>query len=67
MHPVTSSNLAAIGYDEDSETLQIEFLNNTTYQYFDVPAHIFSDLLNADSAGGYLAKHIKGHYRYSRV
>lgn len=64
---VSSSNVAAIGYDEDSETLQVEFNNGGTYQYFDVPEQIFAELQHADSIGGYLAKNIKGIYRYSKV
>lgn len=64
---VTSSNVASIGYDEDSSTLEIEFNNGTIYQYFDVPNNIFEGLRNSSSIGGYLAANIKGVYRYSRV
>lgn len=67
MISVDSSNVAAIGYDENSLTLQIEFKNGATYQYFDVPEALFSGLTRADSAGTYLAAHIKGSYRYSKV
>lgn len=67
MIQVSSSNVAAIGYDSDSETLQIEFNNGTTYQYFDVPEQVFEGLRDADSVGGYLAAQIKGNYRYSKV
>ena len=67
MIQVSSSNVAAIGYDSDSETLQIEFNNGTTYQYFDVPEEVFEGLRDAGSVGGYLAAHIKGRYRYSKV
>lgn len=65
--PVTSSNVESIGYDEDSSTLEVEFKNGTTYQYFDVPANIFAGLRDASSVGGYLAANIKGTYRYSKV
>jgi uncharacterized protein len=65
--PVTSSNIASIGYDETTCTLEIEFLNNSIYQYFDIPLQIYQDLINADSHGKYLANNIKGVYRYSRV
>ena len=65
--PVSSSNIASIGYDEATSTLEIEFLNNSIYQYFDVPQHIYQGLMNADSHGQYLAKNIKGVYRYSKV
>jgi len=67
MIQVVSSNVAAVGYDEDSSTLQVEFNNGTAYQYFDVPMHIFEGLRDADSVGGYLAAQIKGSYRYSKV
>jgi len=67
MHPVSSSNVASVGYDVDSATLQVEFLNGGVYQYFDVPENVYQGLVNADSVGKYLAAHIKGHYRYSKV
>lgn len=67
MKPVDSSNIAAVGYDEESETLQVEFLNGGVYQYFDVPLSVYDGLYRADSPGGYLAAHIKGRYRYSKV
>lgn len=64
---VSSSNISAIGYDEDSETLEIEFLNGGTYQYFDVPIGVHEELMAADSHGKYLSVNIKGVYRYSKV
>ena len=64
---VESSNIESIGYDSKSQTLEIEFLNGSIYQYFDVPQHVFDELMSADSHGKYLAANIKGHYRYSKV
>ena len=64
---VLSSNIESIGYDSNSQTLEIEFLNGTIYQYFDVPHHIFEELMSADSNGKFLTANIKGHYRYSKV
>ena len=64
---VESSNIEAVGYDEDSSTLQVEFKNGGTYQYFDVPEQFFEGLRDADSVGRYLASVIKGSYRYSKV
>ena len=62
-----SSNLESAGYDEASQTLEVEFKNGTLYQYFDVPESIYIGLINADSPGSYLAQTIKGTYRYSRA
>jgi len=64
---VESSNIESIGYDSMSQTLEIEFLNGSIYQYFDIPQHIYQELIDADSHGKYLATNIKGHYRYSKV
>lgn len=64
---VSSSNIASIGYDNDSQTLEIEFLNGSLYQYFDIPERVHDGLMGADSHGKYLARYIKGHYRYSKV
>jgi len=64
---VESSNIESIGYDSDSQTLEIAFLNGSIYQYFDVPLQIFEDMMSAESQGKYLAHQIKGHYRYSKV
>jgi hypothetical protein len=64
---VVSSNVASIGYDEVSQTLEVEFLNGGVYQYFDVPKRIYQDFMSAESHGQYLAKNIKGYYRYSKV
>lgn len=67
MISVDSSNISAVGYDDESSTLQVEFNNGMSYQYFDVPEILFEELVNADSVGGYLAENIKGSYRYSKV
>jgi hypothetical protein len=65
--PVSSSNIASIGYDPDSLTLEIEFNNGSIYQYFDVSQRIYEELINSDSVGGFLASNIKGSYRFSKV
>jgi hypothetical protein len=65
--PVDSSNIASIGYDEDTNTLEIEFHNGGVYQYFDVPFAVYDGIMDASSKGQYLAQQIKGYYRYVKV
>ena len=65
--PVSSSNLAEVGYDCPTETLEVCFKSGRTYQYFDVPENIYDSLKTAESPGGYLNREIKGKYRYARV
>lgn len=65
--PVDSSNVAAIGYDLDSATLEVEFHNGSVYQYFDVPAVVHAEFMQAESPGRFLHAQIRGVYRYARV
>ncbi len=64
---VESSTLNSVGYDSNQQILEIEFSNGSIYQYFDVPANIYENLLSADSHGKYFATEIKGTYRYSKI
>ena len=65
--PVSSSNIAAIGYDPDTQTLEVEFNNGSIYQYFDVPQSVHEALMSAESAGRFLNARIRGRYRYAKV
>jgi KTSC domain len=65
--PVTSSNVASVGYDPNSMTLEVEFTNGSVYQYFDVPEVVHQDLMTAASIGTYLGRNIKNNYRYARL
>ncbi|MCQ0971020.1 KTSC domain-containing protein [Paracoccus sp. TK19116] len=65
--PVSSSNIASIGYDSDSETLEIEFTNGSIYQYFNVPSGLHEQLMAAPSKGQFLNLYIRNAYPYSRV
>lgn len=64
---VVSSNLAEVGYDERSQTMEIMFKDGGVYQYFDVPKATYQGLLGASSAGQYFHAHIRGAYRYARA
>lgn len=66
-HTISSSTLERVSYDSGSMTLTVEFKSGTAYQYFDVPEHVFSDLLSASSPGQYLSQNIKSSYRYARM
>jgi len=65
--PVNSTSIAAIGYDEQTQTLEVEFRHGGIYQYFDVPARVHQELLAASSIGRYVAEQIKGAYRFARA
>ena len=66
--PVRSSNLASVGYDEISQTLEVEFTNNTVYQYFDVPTSEYHGLMGATSKGHYFDVNIKKKgYQFKKI
>ena len=66
--PVSSSNLASVGYDASQQILEIEFLTGSVYQYFNVPQAIYEGLMAADSHGRYFDANIKkAGYSYKRI
>jgi hypothetical protein len=65
---VTSSNVAAVAYDDTTSTLGVRFLNGSEYHYYGVPRDVYEGLLNATSVGTYLNQLIKkSGYSYSHV
>ena len=65
--PVTSSNVASVGYDQNTLTLEVEFHSGAVYQYFDVPEAVYQEFMAADSLGRYLNQNIKNSYRYAQI
>ena len=66
-HNVASSNVKAIGYDSGTETLEVEFLSGSRYQYYGVPQQMHEKMTQAPSKGKFLNIYIKNQYPYSRV
>ncbi len=66
-HKVTSSDIASIGYDDASGTLEIEFHATNVYRYFSVPKETYEGLLATPSPGKYFLQHIKGRYAWEKV
>lgn len=64
---VTSSNIYSVGYDVQSQILEIEFHSGGIYQYFNVPSAIFNNLMSASSHGSYFNRYIKGQYQSTKI
>ncbi|MDP8239133.1 MAG: KTSC domain-containing protein [Candidatus Hatepunaea meridiana] len=64
---VDSSNLEAIGYNEEEQILRIRFLSGGEYEYYEVPQSIFEELLDSPSKGSYFNRKIKPIYQYNRI
>ena len=65
--PVSSSNLASVGYDAGSEILEIEFGGGRVYQYAEVPQEAYRALMNADSIGSHFHRHIREKYPTTEI
>lgn len=65
--PVTSRNLAEVGYDPETETLEVMFHNDGVYQYYNLPAFMYERFMQAESLGSFFNKEIKGHYPEARA
>jgi hypothetical protein len=64
---VESSNLHSVGYDSDTQTLEIEFRNSGIYQYYGVPETVYRQLMAATSHGKFFYAHIRDVCRYGKI
>jgi hypothetical protein len=78
-HQVQSSQIASIGYDEESKTLEIEFKpfqkkgakpdeqpKTSVYRYSDVSKETWDDFRSAKSIGTHFRSNIKGKFEYKK-
>lgn len=66
MHYVDSSNVEAVGYDDATQELYIQFLSGGYYIYHEVPRHVFDGMMSAPSKGSFLNREVKGVYRFTK-
>lgn len=67
MVPVQSSNIASVGYDEQTQTVYVQFLNESIYIYKGVPKIEFESLKTAPSVGSHLHRYFRNVYAYERI
>lgn len=66
-YTVSSSNISSVGYDPAAETLEVEFVNGSIYQYYNVPENMYEQLMKESSKGRFLNAYIRNSYPYTRV
>jgi hypothetical protein len=64
---VSSSNIVSAGYDEENQTLEIEFRDGSVYQYYNIGKAVYDQFITSPSKGQFLAYQIKNVFPYSRV
>lgn len=72
LQPVVSSQIAAIGYDQATKILAVQFKGKngpgTIYTYADVPPEVHHGLMNAESKGKFFGERIKkAGFKYAKV
>lgn len=67
MIPVSSSSIAAIGYDDDNQEVYVQFLKGGLYTYRGVPDYVFEEFKTAPSLGSYLHRNFKNVFAYERI
>ena len=64
--PLKSSAITSVGYDPDTQILEIEFVSGATYQYSGVPRIVWEFLLVAPSAGQFINLVVKPQFPASQ-
>lgn len=62
---VHTTNIVSIGYDAESQLLEIAFKLKITYQYSSVPLSEYIALMKADDIEDFYLKHIKYNYHFT--
>lgn len=62
MQIVTSSNVAAVGYDDQSKSMQILFVSGALYEHRNVERADYQALLRASSVGSHYRRTFVSRY-----
>jgi hypothetical protein len=64
---VESSSLRSIGYDRETQTLEVEFHGGRTYRYLGVPPEVWAGLRHAASKGQFFQTFVRDRFDTTRV
>ena len=64
---IDSSVIESVGYDPDTNVLEIHFHTGRKYVYFMVPSAVCAGLMAASSAGNYFNVEIRNRFPYREI
>ena len=64
---VQSRDIAIVGYDGETATLEVTFRGGGVYRYNNVPERTYVDLMTSGSHGIYFNRNIKEKFSYAKV
>jgi hypothetical protein len=56
-----------VGYDEASQTLEVEFMRGTIYHYLGVPKMLYESLIAASSVGKFFNANIRDVFPFEQI
>lgn len=62
---ITSSKI--VNFQYKSQTLQVNFADGSSYEYFGLPKNIYGKLVNSDTPDRFARRHIYHSYVYRKV
>lgn len=65
--PVKSTNLAEVGFEKETGTVEVKFVNGEIYRYGGVPEELYQSMLGSSSVGSFFAQYIKKAYPVRKV
>lgn len=65
--PVRSRSLRSIGYESESESLELEFQSGRVYVYSGVPETVHAWLMRVPDKGGFFNRTIRDRYPWRDV
>ena len=67
---VDSSQIVSIGYEPETQKLEIEFKTRSVYEYANVEPEVYAELMSAESIGRFFGQKIKSNpekYPFTRI
>jgi len=64
---LNSESLNAVAYDNDENTLLVEFNNGKAYRYLDVPKRVYEGFMSTSLKEQNFNKNIKDRYPFQRL
>ena len=65
--PVSSVDITQIGYQEDSEILEIQFSRGEVCQYYNVPSVVYNELMKSPTKEDFYHQKIGERFPCSRI
>ena len=64
---IESAVIQELSYDEQSQSLVIQFVKGTKGRYLGVPRELVGKMLTAPSAGAFFVKHVRNAFEYEAL